>query len=348
MHLNERNRSRGTVPDMANVLIISSAAPHPFDPWKHGTCFLLKHSAEIDTFQEHKLVEAPEDADLILFAEMGEAGFFAERVRAHPYFRRFRSKCFLFDSGDDCYPILPGIYASMTEHNFRLDHCRTGFYLYLIENPFVGYRPLSGKEKCLASFIGSRSTHPLRNKLYSFDRADILVEDTSKVRNQITYHGEPAERAKFWSMYADAMADSRFSLCPRGHCPNSIRLYESMKMGRACVIISDEWHPNDGVDWESCSIRVPESEVERLPEILEQAADRALEMGMKARAEWERLFAPQAVFHYVVEQCLAIQRARGEAGFLRSLYHHRHIVEHPRMYLRSKANLYRNNKKIYW
>ena len=309
---------------------------------------MLTQSAEIDIFGEHKLVEAPEDADLILFAEMGEAGSFAERVRAHPYYGRYRGKCFLFDSGDISYPLLPGLYASLTTENFRPDHCRTGFYLYPVSNPFVDYRPPTGNERYLATFIGSRQTHPVRDKLFAFDRPDIPVVDTSSMRNRITYHGKPHERAEFWSSYANAMAHAKFSLCPRGQCPNSIRLYESMQMGRACVIISDDWQPNDGVDWDACSIRVPESEVERLPAILEQASGRAAEMGVRARAEWERLFAPQAVFHYVIEQCLAIQRERGEVGRLRSLYHYRYIVEHPRMYLRSKANLYRNNRKIYW
>jgi hypothetical protein len=333
---------------MANVLLLSSAPPHPFDPWKHGTHFLLKHGSEIDTFGAHRVVDAPEEADLILFAEMGEAGAFAERVRAHPYYRRFRAKCFLFDSGDTSYPLLPGLYASLTRQNFRSDHCRTGFYLYLVANPFIGYRPPTGREKYLASFIGSRQTHALRAELYRFNRPDILVLDISSLRNRITYHGEADERAGFWSSYADAMMESKFSLCPRGRCPNSIRLYESMQMGRPCVIISDDWQPNEGVDWDSCSIRVAESDVARVPEILEQAADRAVEMGLRARAEWEKLFAPQVVFHHVVEQCLAIQRERGKAGPLERMYHHRHILQHPRMYLSSKANLYRNHQKIYW
>lgn len=333
---------------MPKVLLVSSAPATPFDPWKHGTHFLLRHSSEIDTFGVHQRVETPEKADVILFAEMGEAGSFSERVRAHPYYRRFRAKCFLFDSGDLNYPLLPGLYASLTRQNFRPDHCRTGFYLYMVSNPFLGYRSPTGRERYLASFVGSRSTHPLRDKLYAFGRDDIRVGDTSNVSQQMQYHGEPAAREKFWSDYADLMADSKFSLCPRGKCANSIRLYESLKMGRPPVIISDDWQPNDGIDWDSCSIRVPESEVDRVPAILEEASGSAVEMGIQARAEWEKRFAPQVVFHYVVEQCLAIQRARGKAGGLRSMYHYRHIIHHPRAYLTSKANLYRNNRKIYW
>ena len=333
---------------MARVKLLSSAPTLPFDPWKHGTYFQLKHSAEIDAFGEHRLVEDPEEADLILFAEMGECGAFAERVRAHPYYAQFADKCFLFDSGDGIFPVLPGIYASLTQNYHRSDHTRTGFYLYMIENAFINYRPPTGKEKMLASFVGSSITHPVREKLFTFEREDIFVRDTSAHSQRIAYHGEPAERAQFWSEYADSIADAKFSLCPRGKGAGSIRLFESMKMGRACVIISDAWHPNDGVDWNSFSIRVPEREVSRLPEILEQYADRAAEMGVRARAEWEDWFSEKVRFHRVVDLCLDICRARNGFGPARRYYHMRHIPLNPRRYLSSKRDLYRNYGRIYW
>lgn len=334
---------------MAKVLVLSSAVEGPFDPWKHGTCFLLKHSAEIDAFGEHHLVEDPEEADLILFAEMGECGIFEERVRAHPCYRRFRSKCFLFDGfGDITYPILPGVYSSLRKDFYRPDHARTGFYQILIQNVYIDYRPPTGQEKYLASFVGTRKTHPVRSALFSFKRDDIYVADTTGISLHMMYHGEPAERAKFWSDYADTIADSRFSLCPGGQAPNSIRLYESMRMGRACVILSDDWPPNDGVDWDSCSLRVAEADAARLPELLEKYADRSAEMGRNARREWEKWFSPKVAFHRVVEQCLEIGRLRGRYSTLRSYSYYRPIFRHPKLYLRSMRNLYRNNRKIYW
>jgi hypothetical protein len=334
---------------MARVRILSSAEDVTFDPWRHGTSLLLKHSAEVDTFGEHQLVEDPAEADLILFAEMGECGTFAERVRAHPYFRRFRSKCFLFDGlGDITYPLLPGVFCSLRKDFYRPDHARTGFYMSVIQNAYINFRQPTGREKYLASFVGSSETHPMRRALFSFQRDDIYVADTSGVSGHMMYHGVPTERAKFWSDYADTLANSRFSLCPRGRAPNSIRLYESMKMGRACVILSDEWPPNDGVDWDSCSLRVPEADVGRLPDLLDQYADRSVEMGRNARREWEKWFSPQVAFHRIVEQCLEIASLRGPYSVVRSFAHYLPIVKHPRLYLSSKRNLYRNNHRIYW
>lgn len=333
---------------MANVTLVSSTPPAPFDRWKHSVYFLLKHSAEIDSFGVHQLVDDPNDADIILFAEMGTAGSFAEMVRAHPYHRRFRNKCFLFENGDISYPILPGLYTSLTRDLYRPDHTRTGFYLQITENVFINYSQPSGDEKYLASFVGSINTHPIRQALLELKHPDIYIGDTSKTSTNMRYHATSADRAKFWEDYANFIADARFSLCPRGRGPNSIRLYESMKTGRACVILSDEWQPNDDVDWDSFSIRVPESQATRLPEILEEHAHRSAEMGRNARLQWERWFSEPVRFHNVVEKCLEIDRVRKGYHPIRSLYHYKYIPEHFRHYLSSKANLYRNNKKIYW
>jgi hypothetical protein len=334
---------------MANAIVISSAAP-PFDPWKHSTTLLLHHSAALDSFRTHRLVDDPEEADIILFGEMSECGAFAERVRAHPWYRRYPEKCFLFDSSDSAFPVLPGIYASLTRRDYRADHTRTGFYLYVVENPFVQWRPLTGAEPYLASFIGSSLTHPVRKTILSLQRPDFFLQDTENKNFRISHvRFEPWEREVFWSEYADAMASARFSLCPRGHGTGTIRLFESMKMGRACVILADDWPPNEGVDWESFSLRIPESQASRIPEILNEYKERAAEMGARARAEWEKWFSEKVRFHRVVELCLDIQRQRTHAGLWRRVYDLRYIPLHPHRYLRSKKWLYQhNNGRIYW
>jgi len=298
---------------MANVVIVSSSDSVEFNPWIHGTTLLLRHSADIDVFGEHKLVEDPKQADIILFGEMGECGFFAERVRAHPFYRRFPEKCFLFDSGDTVFPVMPGIYASLTQSRYRRHHTRTGFYLYVIENPFIRAQPITGREEYLATFMGSSLTHPLRQQILSSRCDKLFLKDTRNQSYKMHYEAGPQDRAPFYLEYADAMANARFSLCPRGIGAGSIRLFESMKMGRACVIISDAWQPNDG-----------------------------------ARSEWEKWFSEKVRFHRVVELCLDIRAARTFSGTARRFFDMRHIPLHPRLYLRSKKILYRNHKRLYW
>jgi Exostosin family len=335
---------------MARVLIVSSNSDFPFDVWKHSTAFLLKHSAQLDRFGRHTLTEDPAEADIILFAEMGTAGKFAEMVRSHPHYRRFPEKCFLFDSADFCCPTVRGLYASLTEEKYRLGYARTGFYLYLIENAFVTRRPYTGDEKHLASFMGSRLTHPVRDKLFQFGRSDIYAKDTSAYVEQMRHHGAPGERARLWEEYADTMADSRFSLCPRGRGAGSIRLFESMKMGRACVIISDAWRPNENVNWGEFSIRVAECDVERIPEILEREEHHAAEMGARARHAWEEHFSEQVRFHRIVELCLEMQEQAGNGRLTRWTRILRQVAppRNLRWYLNSKKGLYRITGKIYW
>jgi Exostosin family len=335
---------------MAKVLILSSVTGAQFDVWKHSTAFLLKHSAEIDRFGQHSLTDDPTEADIIVFAEMGNCGKFAEMVRAHPHYKRFREKCFLFDSTDFFYLLIPGVYASLTKDQYRLGYTRTGFYLYLIENAFIVPRPCTGREKYLASFVGSRLTHPVREKLFDLRRSDIYMKDTSSYGQHTTYHGEPAERARFWAEYADAIAEAKFSLCPRGRGAGSIRLFESMKMGRACVILSDAWQPNDHINWSEFSIFVAERDAPRIPEILDRYAERAAEMGARARQAWEGHFSERVRFHRVVELCLDLQKHGANARIASRLRLLSQIAKPRalRWYLSSKRDLYRNTGKIYW
>jgi hypothetical protein len=336
---------------MARVYILSSSRPVPFDPFDHCSAFLLKLSAELDGYGLHQLTEDPQDADIIIFAETGRCGRFAERVRVHPVYRKFSEKCFLFDMGDGHLPVLPGVYTGLTEELYHPDHTRTGFYLFLVEeNIFITHRPLTGSERYLISFVGSRNAH-VRDRIFALKRPDILLEDTSDRSTRIRYQGEPDERERFWLYYANAMADSQFILCPRGVSPNSIRLLEAMKMGRACVVISDGWHKIDGLNWDSFSITVPERDVHKIPEILDPQVYRAKEMGECARREWDRCFSEKSRFHWVVEQCLAIRERRQLRGPLHHWYRHVQHLLAPRNWrrsLNSKAYLYRSQGKVYW
>lgn len=63
------------------------------------------------------------------------------------------------------------------------------------------------------------------------------------------------------------LAKSRFSLCPSGTGPNNIRFWESLGAGSIPVLLSDQLQLPE-YDWESCIIRVPEKDLELLPEIL--------------------------------------------------------------------------------
>lgn len=339
---------------MAKVLILCSVnnIPNvPFSPWKHSTEFLLKHAAELDRFGRHTVTDDPAEADIILFAEMSTCGIFAELIRRHPYYKCYTEKCFAFDTADFFFPVLPGIYASLSKDHYRLGGMRTGFYLYLIENAFITHRPCSGNEQYLASFVGSSNTRPVREKLFQIQRSDFFLKDTSSYSYWTTYHAEPSQRACFWTEYADAIANAKFSLCPRGQGTSSIRLFESMKMGRACVILADDWQPNHGIRWDEFSITIPERDASLVPEILALHASRAAEMGARARQVWEENFSERVLFHRIVELCLDIRNEDGNGRFARRrrLLRHTANPRNWRWYVSSKFQLYRTyGKRYYW
>jgi len=87
------------------------------------------------------------------------------------------------------------------------------------------------------SFIGSFRTHPVRQKLYEFFKArkDCLIVDTG------SWHFEASEKKQEINArkYIEILGNTKYSLCPRGTGPSTIRIWESMAMGSCPVIVSD-------------------------------------------------------------------------------------------------------------
>jgi hypothetical protein len=80
-----------------------------------------------------------------------------------------------------------------------------------------------------------------------------------------------------------------------------------MEMGRAPVILSDQWVPPPGPRWDEFSIRIPERLAAEIPSILSKHSDSHEAMGQAARAAWEQWFAKPVCFHRLVELCADIQ-----------------------------------------
>jgi hypothetical protein len=64
------------------------------------------------------------------------------------------------------------------------------------------------------------------------------------------------------------MSNFQYSLCPRGHSPNSFRIFESMWSGTIPVVISDSWQPSHGFDWTRLALFVKESETSNVFDII--------------------------------------------------------------------------------
>ena len=73
--------------------------------------------------------------------------------------------------------------------------------------------------------------------------------------------------------YRDVMARSRFSVCPRGFGPGTIRFWESLSYGAIPVLICDGSLLPAIWNWSDTVIKISEKEFKQNPDILGQALD---------------------------------------------------------------------------
>ena len=332
---------------MAKVLILSLAPEDErSNSYYRGAFKRLRESAEHDIFQLHSLTDDPASADLILFVEMGGVSPYYEEVRRHAYVKKFREKCFMFCQTDKPIAFFPGIYPSIEKSWYSKTRLRAGFYLSIEENEFITFAPEISDPLYLYSFIGAVNTSHIRQQLNNIQHPRGFFHDTSKEGMPIRYNRNREEILKFWKEFADICQQSKFILCPRGTGASSIRLFESMKMGRVPVIISDEWVPPDGPDWHKFSLRIPEKDISKIPQILEKQEIHAIEMGLLARKQWEQWFSEEVCFHNVVEWCLDIKKGRKVPETLMHYLVYIQLLRpfHLRNYLRTKWYSFKNTK----
>jgi Exostosin family len=320
---------------MAQVLLLSAAPIQAEDDYNRGAFRKLRESAEIDAFRKHSLTDDPSTADLILFAELYGAGAYFQSVRRHPFVKKFREKCFLFCSNDFVIPFLPGVYASI-EKRWSSERTRSGFYLGVSENEFVDFTAPREDLTYLYSFLGTVDTAPVRRDLATLSHPRSFFQDTSAdYRNVLGGKLDAAAMREYWRRYGEIYKASKFGLCPRGMGTSSVRLFDTMRMGRVPVILSDQWVEPQGPRWEKFSLRVPEADFACIPDLLEKHEASAVEMGLLARTQWEEWFSERVCFHRVVEWCLDIKsRRRIPEAWVRFFpyiqylrpFHFRHLV----------------------
>jgi hypothetical protein len=85
---------------------------------------------------------------------------------------------------------------------------------------------------------------------------------------------------------------------------------ESLAVGRAPVIISDEWVPVADLDWNRFAVLVEERNLRHLPAILREREPHWREMGQRAREIYESFFRLDAYAINALHHISAIHRTR--------------------------------------
>lgn len=110
----------------------------------------------------------------------------------------------------------------------------------------------------LFSFVGAYNTHSIRQKMFDKIRGpNIIYRNTYHVDsgtiNSLNYKQKQEEE------YKSILERSRYSLCPRGSSPSSVRFWESLAAGTIPILISDKWMLPEW-DWDNTIIKISEKE----------------------------------------------------------------------------------------
>ncbi len=141
--------------------------------------------------------------------------------------------------------------------------------------PNNGIGPAKEKD-ILYSFIGLES-HPVRKKIFSLSRrSDTVIKKRGQWHFYLRCKGRviplkwSPRREQEREEYQNVLARSRFSLCPRGTGPSTIRFWESLQAGAIPVLLADAMAlPEiEGINWDNCIIRVPERKISSIDSII--------------------------------------------------------------------------------
>lgn len=276
------------------------------ESWSREVVDHFRFLAASDRVKTHTIAEDAESADVILFVDLHQFPFDwqLEQLRHHPIATRYEHKIMVYDERDRPFCVFPGLYVSMAKRFFDPSRQRASSY-YHLKNELM--MPSSEEPDLLFSFQGANS-HPVRQLIFGLSHPRAIIENTSNVNffdfSDYSHTEEYQKQVRAQKQhFQEVVSRSKFVLCPRGAGTSSFRLYETLAAGRVPVIISDQWMPPHGPDWEACSIRVPESELNSLPSVLEAYEERWEHMAKKAKQVFEDWFAPDVLFHRMSDEC---------------------------------------------
>ena len=114
----------------------------------------------------------------------------------------------------------------------------------------------------LFSFVGTPSTHHIRMKMANrIQGIGIIYREGYHVDPNVFNNINTKEKEE--KEYKEVLERSRFSLCPRGSSPSSVRFWESIDAGAIPILISDYWVLPEW-DWNNTIIHIKENEFEKM------------------------------------------------------------------------------------
>ncbi len=276
---------------------------------------------EIGDHHPHfEIVDTADEADVIMFENHSPAD-----IRNSAEFKKWPAKCVTVNSEDSPICFLPGCYSSNTKGLLSGRRTRTIPYIRMNrEGPNHFIRPFNNEpHQYLYAFRGG-ATSWLRKKMFKMIKPgpDVFIEESSHYFHWSIDESYRQQKAVLQQEYADLLKNSLFFLCPKGAGSGSIRLFEVMQAGRIPVIISDEWIPVEGFNWDEFSIRIAEKDIARIDEIIRANEPHAVRLANNALQVYNDHFATGPDLSLLANALIAIQNNRNEATekIIRSLF----------------------------
>lgn len=272
---------------------------------EHSRLDRLLQLQQLDTRGHHTLVTNAAEADVIVFVENTQfSDTLFQRLLRHPLVLTYPEKAYMFNEMDQSWPILPGLYCSLSARLAAYPDHIAFPYINVCNDYIQNIHAQSVERRWLYSFVGSCS-HKVRKPVLELNDKKALIVDTSDF-----CAWDPAQASKFdyQKIYTDSLIDSKFVLCPRGIGPSSLRLYETMEAGRVPVIISDDWMAPDQIDW-SFAVRIPEWEISAIPSRLRTLENEWKDRSAAARDAWVGSYAPEQMFNTFATSIEGISRS---------------------------------------
>ena len=244
--------------------------------------------------RRHGLTPDLGDADAILITEAWrhfDKPFFSA-VRHSEVVRRYADKTFVYCDADEPIYVMPGLYPSMSRRSTYAHSMRSCPYLQPEARRFERFQIAVEEPDLLFSFSGNARTSRVRRKLMRLRHPRAALNDAGR---RASTEGRSSMDSDYWHL----IKRSKFVLCPRGAGASTYRLFEALCAARVPVVVSDEWQPPNGVNWDSCSVRVSSDRIDEIPRILEELEPSFDTMSAAAREAYERHFATEAIFDYV-------------------------------------------------
>jgi Exostosin family len=257
--------------------------------------------------QIHTLTNNHEEADIILIPDI-----MFMYANERNFLGKFLGKCFTLDCADAPHLIIPGLYASAsTSSFFYKNRLRGSCYLFNRHrrNIFLNFKNNNFEKEYLVSFIGG-ATSWVRKRLFAIDfhRDDIFIECTTGKYSH--WNDDQVNAEDYQKKYIEVACKSKFVLCPRGIGSNSIRLFEVMELGIAPIIISDNWLPPQGPNWNQFAIFAKESEIKNIDKIADTYISEYQERGALARKAWEEYFSDSVCFNKCIAEIENLRQDR--------------------------------------